>query len=297
MASLLLLHMLPVLSTQAVHRHLSPYQWSKPHPHAQLPPPPPPPPPQFYPHTHTHHQPPISNNYPPLPQSHSRTHPYTPVPMFPPKPMRQFSSQSVHLQPWTTPTTPHIPGNKVRNYDSGSQLSLREVLGENLEKEIFPSDGDSIGINIKDDPPITGRQRWSVSSFPPQLNSTAVGPASGLFPGGGGAWSSSVSAHQHGRHSVAGMEGTMLGSDQSWPAWSGALSQQPYGFNSLPSLGADSHWSPLPGQEFEGGVAGETRAEVMPEQVDLDELMKNLDIAEHLPVLRVRSAYVIRKIF
>ena len=42
----------------------------------------------------------------------------------------------------------------------------------------------------------------------------------------------------------------------------------------------DSRWSPLPDQEFEGEVDGEGGG-------DLEEMMRNLDIADHIPALKV----------
>ena len=43
----------------------------------------------------------------------------------------------------------------------------------------------------------------------------------------------------------------------------------------------DSRWSPLPDQEAEGEVDGEGGGG------DLEEMMRNLDIADHIPALKV----------
>ena len=178
--------------------------------------------------------------------------------------------------------------------DPPTQMSLRDVLGEKLEKEIL-SDGGTAEFNIKDDPPSSSaRQRWSVSTFPPQLTSSSTIPpsiehAGGIFTGAG-AWSNTA-MYPHGRHSItAGTVdgGPLNGDNTSWPTWPGILSQQSQSY-SLPSgLAVDSRWSPLPDQEVEtsggGGEAEEAGS-------DLDELMKSLDIADHIPALKVCNGW------
>ena len=157
-------------------------------------------------------------------------------------------------------------------------------------REIFPSDGGNVEFNIKDEPPSSGaaRQRWSVATFPPQLasssSSSTIDPASGIFTSSGGAWSNAA-PYTHGRHSVtAGAvenNPSLNGGNSSWPTWPGILSQQSQSFSLPAGLGVDSRWSPLPDQEVEGEGDGEGGGG------DLEEMMRNLDIADHIPALKV----------
>lgn len=163
-------------------------------------------------------------------------------------------------------------------------MSLRQVLGEKLEQEIFPGEGVSSVDFPKDDP--SPSKRWSVSSFPPQIstgpnitNGTTTTSSSSTWGGGAG-------HHPPSRHSVSVSpfhQGDTAISDlaASWPIWTSTVPtprqpQSPFSpSSSLPTGTSEDGWS------MGGGERG------APSQLDLVELMKSLDIAEHIPALKV----------
>lgn len=146
-----------------------------------------------------------------------------------------------------------------------SMLSLRQVLGENLEHEIFTSEGSGMETRKEDTQP----KRWSVSSFPPRDS--------------GGTWSNpSHSPHVNtsfpppssASHPLPGDTPLISDLASSWPIWTSPSSahqpRSPFSPTGAPPKTSDTK-----------GWAGHS------DDTDLAKLMKQLDIAEHIPVLKV----------
>ena len=154
-------------------------------------------------------------------------------------------------------------------------MSLRQVLGEKLEQEIFPGDNNTASVDFpsKDDSPSLSK-RWSISSFPPQITTVSNGTTT---------WgTNNNNTYPSARHSVTvspfQQQGDTTISDlaASWPIWTSPVTtqpQSPFSPSSAPSVssGGDTGWS----LSIDGTSS------------ELVELMKRLDIAEHIPVLKV----------
>ena len=254
-------------------------------------------------HPPHHHQAP-----PPPPPHRSHLYQFRPPPSYGPHPLRSTSGNysnpgsnyyehgnGLQTDSYHTWAPPPLSGyhQSHKSQQSGSEpISLKQVLGEKLEQEIFPGEGGSAGLSSADfsskDDSCSPSKRWSVSSFPPQVSSALPPPisngtssSSGWGTGGGGGGG----GHPSARHSVTvspfqdGGDSVICDLTSSWPTgiWSSPVptSRQPQSpfspSSSLPVRPPEDGW----------GVGG-TGA-----QSDLVELMKSLDIAEHIPALKV----------
>ena len=275
-----------------------------------------PPPPQHSPgwvgkpfHHHHHQTPP-----PPPPPQRSHSYQFRPPHSYMPHPLRNSSGnygnagggyydhgngpQSDSYHNWAPPPPLPPPGyhQSHKNQQSGTEpISLRQVLGEKLEQEIFPREGggvNSVDFPSKDESSPSPSKRWSVSSFPPQVSSSLPPISNGMsssgwnMGGGGGGGGPSA------RHSVTvspfqdgGDNSVISDLTSSWPTgiWSSPVptSRQPQSPFS-PSA------SSLPPRTEDGWGVGGTGGGA---QSDLVELMKSLDIAEHIPALKVGGAF------
>ena len=166
--------------------------------------------------------------------------------------------------------------------DSSLPLSLRQVLGEKLEQEIFPGDGAIPSVDFsKDDSPSVSK-RWSISSFPPQISTQNL--SNGLS-NESSTWGTNYHVHQP---IPAFQQGDTTISDlaASWPIWS---SPGPTHQPQSPFSPAGSLPTSISGMEESGWSSS---LETTPPS-DLVELMKSLDIAEHIPALKVDHTHLI----
>lgn len=195
---------------------------------------------------------------------------------------------------WTSNVPPPPPGYMSHKAspisqsgsDSSLPLSLRQVLGEKLEQEIFPGDGAIPSVDFsKDDSPSLSK-RWSISSFPPQISTQNL--SNGLS-NESSTWGNNYHTHQP---IPAFHQGDTTISDlaASWPIWSSpGTTHQPQS----PFSPAGSLPTSITGMDESGWSSS---LETTPPS-DLVELMKSLDIAEHIPALKVDHTHLITKYF
>ena len=198
-------------------------------------------------------------------------------------------SHSNHLNNYPPSSRHYSTSNPTPQHsvsETSSPLSLRQVLGD-LEGEIFPGGETPTMDFMKEDSPSISK-RWSVSSVPPNLSNQEL--SNHYCQDGSSVWDNS-SSHQF-RHSVSASPfhqhhqetDQPLISDlaASWPIWTPPLSNQQQSHSPFPptSSGNDKGWSSVPDNP----------------PSDLADLMKRLDIAEHLPTLKARTAGLVMHI-
>lgn len=216
---------------------------------------------------------------------------------------QQHQQQHDNYRNWAAPPTGYHHAHKNTQSVGNEPLSLRQVLGEKLEQEIFPGEGaPSVDFSLKDDT-CSPSKRWSVSSFPPQISTGHGGFVNGGSSSSSSTWGPGGGHHPshinnnavvNSRHSVTVspfQQGDTAISDlaASWPIWSSPIpsSRQP---QSPFSPSSSSTLPPSGGTNggLEGGVEdGWGRGGTGNSPNDLVELMKSLDIAEHIPALKV----------
>ena len=248
---------------------------------------------------HSHFQSPHSQNYFPLqPHSHSS---------LPRSQTGALQSQQQAQKPRQQPQPQQLASDS-----NNSPLSLRQVLGEKLEREIFPGEG-GLSMDFKDDSP-SHSKRWSVSSFPP--NFTLENSSSGTARDSSTWGAPSSLTSNHGRHSVVGASPSLRLNDHlftnltSWPIWSNsttsAIAPPSLFSDTLPTSasgggggaaagsggGENKDFSNWDHASPSGGGGGSQDQQDDSESdhdnsADLYTLMRKLDISEHIPALQV----------
>ena len=180
----------------------------------------------------------------------------------------------------------HYPTSHIRNPPSqqslgeiSSPLSLRQVLGENLEREIFPGDSILPSMEFTKEEPSSISKQWSAPNVPPphftQDNRYFERTSSSMWEN----TPQSQIVHSVATSSFQRQGEPPLISDlaASWPIWSSPdTSHQPQS----PFSPARSHPTNLIPTHEKGWSSGNSPSALV-------DLMKRLDIAEHIPVLKV----------
>ncbi len=195
-------------------------------------------------------------------------------------------------QPHPSNYPPHCHSSQPSLNDTSSPLSLRQVLGD-LEREIFPGGTPAMDFLKEDSPAIT--KRWSISTVPPNIqpsNREQHHQQQYRYheqgTGHSSVWNNNNNPTHTTHHSISSPyqqepEQPLI-SDlaASWPIWSsptaGQHTPQSSFFPANSTGNNDRGWS-------SSNLDSPTTI------TDLSDLMKQLDIEEHISTLQVINTY------